>query len=109
LEARDALRGEESLSFCLAPPAPYTVGDETLQRMAVLAEEIDVPIHCHVHETKDEIAQGVAKDGVRPFERLRRLGVVGPRLIAVHAVHMDDAELEVMAREGVSVAHCPSS
>ena len=109
LAARDAFRGEGLLSFCLAPHAPYTVGDETLKRIAVLAEEIDVPIHCHVHETRDEIAQGVAKEGVRPFERLRRLGLVGPRLIAVHSVHLEDAELDVMAREGVSVAHCPSS
>jgi 5-methylthioadenosine/S-adenosylhomocysteine deaminase len=109
LATRDAFRGEKLLSFCLAPHAPYTVGDEMLEHMATLADKIDVPIHCHVHETRDEISQGVAKDGVRPFERLRRLGIVGPRLIAVHSVHMDDAELEVMARERVSVAHCPSS
>jgi 5-methylthioadenosine/S-adenosylhomocysteine deaminase len=109
LATRDAYQGEALLSFCLAPHAPYTVGDEMLRRMAVLAEELDVPIHCHLHETQDEIAQGVAKDGVRPFERLRRLGVIGPRLIAVHAVHLEEAELDVMAREGVSVAHCPSS
>jgi 5-methylthioadenosine/S-adenosylhomocysteine deaminase len=109
LATRDAYREEPLLSFCLAPHAPYTVGDEMLKRIAVLAEEIDVPIHCHVHETRDEIAQGLAKDGVRPFERLRRLGVVGPRLIAVHCVHLEEAELDVMAREGVSVAHCPSS
>ena len=107
--ARDEFRGEPLLTFCLAPHAPYTVGDETLKRIAVLAEEIDVPIHCHVHETREEIAQGLAKDGMRPFERLRRLGVVGPRLIAVHAVHLEETELEVMARQGVSVAHCPSS
>jgi 5-methylthioadenosine/S-adenosylhomocysteine deaminase len=107
--ARNQFRGEALLTFCLAPHAPYTVGDETLKRIAVLAEEIDVPIHCHVHETREEIAQGLAKDGMRPFERLRRLGLVGPRLIAVHAVHLEDTELDVMAREGVSVAHCPSS
>ena len=109
LAARNAFHGEKLLSFCLAPHAPYTVGDEMLKRMAVLAEEIDVPIHCHVHETRDEIAQGLAKDGVRPLERLRRLGVVGPRLIAVHCVHLEDIELDVMARAGVTVAHCPSS
>jgi len=109
LATRDAFRGEKLLTFTLAPHAPYTVGDEMLKRMAVLAEEIDVPIHCHLHETKDEIAQGLAKDGMRPFERLRRLGVVGPRLIAVHSVHLDEAELDAMAREGVTVAHCPSS
>jgi len=109
LATRDAYRGEPLLSFCLAPHAPYTVGDETLKRCAVLAEELDLPIHCHLHETRAEIEQGVAQHGVRPFERLRRLGVVGPRLIAVHAVHLDETELDVMAREGVSVAHCPSS
>ena len=109
LATRDAYRGEPLLDFCLAPHAPYTVSDETLRRIVVLAEELDMPIHCHVQETRDEVDQGVARHGMRPFERLRRLGVVGPRLIAVHAVHLDDTELDVMAREGVNVAHCPSS
>ena len=109
LATRDAYRGEPLLRFCLAPHAPYTVSDETLRHVVVLAEELDVPIHCHVHETRDEISQGLAQHGVRPFERLRRLGVVGPRLIAVHSVHLEEPELDVMAREGVSVAHCPSS
>jgi 5-methylthioadenosine/S-adenosylhomocysteine deaminase len=109
LATRDTYQGESLLSFCLAPHSPYTVGDAMLKRMAVLAEELDVPIHCHLHETRAEIEQGLARDGVRPFERMRRLGLVGPHLIAVHAVHMDDTELDVMAREGVSVAHCPSS
>ncbi len=109
LATRDAYRGEPLLSFTLAPHAPYTVGDETLKRIAVLAEELDLPIHCHVHETATEVEQGVAQHGVRPFERLRRLGLVGPRLIAVHAVHVNEIEMDLMAREGVSVAHCPSS
>ena len=109
LAIRDAYQGEPLLTFCLAPHSPYTVGDEILRKIAVLAEELDLPIHCHVHETRDEIEQGIAQHGVRPFERLRRLGVVGPRLIAVHSVHLDAAELDTMAREGVSVAHCPSS
>jgi len=109
LATRDAYRGEPLLSFCLAPHAPYTVGDETLRHIAVLAEELDLPIHTHVHETNDEIASSVAKHGVRPLERLKALGIVGPRLIAVHSVHVNEAEMDLMAREGVSVAHCPSS
>ena len=109
LATRDAYQGEALLSFALAPHAPYTVGDEILKRIAVLAEELDVPIHTHVHETLGEIEQGIAQHGVRPLERLRRLGIVGPRLIAVHAVHLEEDELDLMAREGVSVAHCPSS
>jgi len=109
LATRDAYRGEELLSFCLAPHAPYTVSDETFRRIATLAEEIDAPIHTHVHETVDEVMQGVARSGMRPLERLHRLGVVGPRLIAVHAIHLEEAEIDLLAREGASVAHCPSS
>jgi 5-methylthioadenosine/S-adenosylhomocysteine deaminase len=109
LATRDAYRGEPLLSFTLAPHAPYTVGDETLRRVAILAEELDVPIHMHVHETATEVAEGAAQHGARPLSRMASLGLVGPRLLAVHAVHLDDRELDLMAREGVSVAHCPSS
>ena len=109
LATRDDFRGEPLLGFCLAPHAPYTVADETLRRIAVLAEEIDVPVHTHVHETRGEIEQGLAQHGMRPLERLRRLGIVGPRLVAAHAVHLEATEIELLAREGVSVAHCPSS
>ena len=109
LAARDAYLGEDLLAFALAPHAPYTVGDETLKRIAVLADELDLPVHTHVHETEEEITLGRSQHGVRPLERLRRLGIVGPRLIAVHAVHLDDVEIELLAREGASVAHCPSS
>src|SRR6185437_2172260 len=66
-------------------------------------------IHTHVHETREEVEQGLARNGMRPLERLRRLGIVGPRLIAVHSVHLEDGEIELYARENVSVAHCPSS
>jgi len=109
LATRDDYQGEALLTFTLAPHAPYTVADEMLARMAVLAEELDIPIHMHVHETAVEVEESRRQHGVRPLERMRRLGLVGPRLVAVHAVHLDDTELDLMAREGVSVAHCPSS
>lgn len=109
LATRDTYRGEPLLSFCLAPHAPYTVSDETLRHISVLSEELDVPIHTHVHETHEEIETSIAHHGVRPLERLKQLGIVGPHLIAVHSVHVNEAEMDIMAREGVSVAHCPSS
>ena len=66
-------------------------------------------MHIHLHETEHEIERSLAEHGVRPLERLRRLGLVTPNLIAVHAVHAEPAERELLARHGCSVAHCPSS
>jgi len=109
LATRDLWRGDPLVSFTLAPHAPYTVADQTLKRIAVLAEELDLPIHTHVHETEDEISESIAKYGCRPLERLDRLGIVSERLIAVHAVHLNPHEVQLMAQRGASVAHCPAS
>ncbi len=109
LALRDALREQQLLSFCMAPHAPYTVSDKTFARLITLAEELDLPVHMHVHETEDEIQRSLARHGLRPLERLRRLGLVGPNLIAVHAIHLAHDEIELLVQNGSSVAHCPSS
>lgn len=109
LELRDRLRHEELLSFCLAPHAPYTVSDATFAKIARYAEELGLPVHIHLHETADEINGELAKTGERPLARLQRLGLVGPQLIAVHAVHLNADEIAVLATHGASVAHCPTS
>ncbi len=109
LAARDSLRDDPLVSFTLAPHAPYTVSDATLRRIAMLADELDLPIHTHVHETDDEVRRSMAQYGCRPLARLDRLGLVSERLIAVHAVHLDDAEMELLAERGASIAHCPAS
>ena len=108
-ELRDRTREEPLVSFCLAPHAPYTVSDPTFRQVATMAAELDLPVHVHVHETEHEIERSVAEHGVRPLERLRKLGLLGPGLIAVHAVHLNNDEIHLLAREGCSVAHCPSS
>jgi 5-methylthioadenosine/S-adenosylhomocysteine deaminase len=109
LELRDRSRDEPLASFCLAPHAPYTVSDSSLKKISTLAAELDVPVHIHLHETKDEIERSLAEHGVRPLERLASLGLVGPNLIAVHAVHLSEPEIDLLARQGCSVVHCPSS
>ena len=109
LAVRDAWRGHPGISFSLAPHAPYTVSDATFQRVRALADELDLPIHTHVHETATEIREAVAEHGMRPLARLARLGVLGENLIAVHAVHLDDTDIELLAHHGCSVAHCPTS
>jgi 5-methylthioadenosine/S-adenosylhomocysteine deaminase len=109
LELRDRSRDESLASFCLAPHAPYTVADSSFRRISTLAAELDVPVHIHLHETRGEIARSLAEHGVRPLERLARLGLVGPGLVAVHAVHLEAAEIDSLAQHGCSVVHCPSS
>jgi 5-methylthioadenosine/S-adenosylhomocysteine deaminase len=109
LAARDELKEEPLLSFCMAPHAPYTVSDKTFTKVVTIAEELDLPIHTHLHETRTEIEDSLAQHKVRPLERLGALGVLGPRLIAAHAVHVTDEEIDALARHGASVAHCPSS
>lgn len=109
LAMRDRWLDDPLAGFALAPHAPYTVGDEPLRRVATLARELGLPVHIHVHETADEVAQGIERHGCRPLERLARLGLVGPELVAVHAVHLEPAEIELLARHSASVAHCPHS
>jgi len=109
LELRDRQGEDPLVSFCIAPHAPYTVSDPTFRQIATLAAELDLPVHLHVHETESEIERSLGEHGVRPLERLRRLGLLGPNLIAVHAVHLQDEEIQLLATHGCSVAHCPSS
>jgi 5-methylthioadenosine/S-adenosylhomocysteine deaminase len=109
LKTRDAWRDQPELSFALAPHAPYTVADKTFERIATLAAQLDVPVHIHLHETLEEIDDSMRRFGVRPIRRLERLGLLNPGLIAVHAVHMQPDEVELLAQTGCAVAHCPTS
>jgi 5-methylthioadenosine/S-adenosylhomocysteine deaminase len=106
---RDSLRDEPLLSFCLAPHAPFTVSDQTFAQITIYAGELDLPVHIHLHETAQEVSDSLAAHGMRPLARLERLGLLGPGLIAVHGVHLDAPEIDLLARHGCSVAHCPSS
>ena len=109
LAVRDALRDEPLLTFCMAPHAPYSVSDATFEQVAIYAAELDLPVHLHLHETREEIQESVKKHNVRPIQRLQRLGLLGPGLIAVHAVHMEPGEIDLLAAHGCHVAHCPAS
>jgi len=109
LAVRNKWHGHSLINFAIAPHSPYAVPDTGLERAACLAAELDLPIHMHVHETVGEINDSLAASGMRPLARLERLGLLGPNLIAVHAVHLDETDLALLARHGCSVAHCPVS
>lgn len=109
LNLREAHLHHPLVSFCLAPHAPYSTSDSTLEKVATYAAQLDLPVHMHVHETEDEIIKGQASHGVRPLARLRDLGLLGPNFIAVHGVHLDENERSMLAQHGCHMAHCPSS
>jgi len=109
LALRDDWIDHPLANFCLAPHAPYTVSDQTLEKIVTYAAQLDIPIHMHIHETEAEIQHGVATHGVRPLARLKALGLLTPSLIAIHAVHLNDDEIALLASHGCHVAHCPSS
>jgi len=75
----------------------------------MLADQLDVPVHLHLHETAQEVEQSLKEHGQRPLARLDRLGLVNDRLIAVHMTQLTDAEIHLCAERGVSVVHCPES
>lgn len=106
LEKKSNLPG---IKWILAPSHPFTVSDEALLEIKALAEQYDLPIHMHVHETVDEIEQSIKDYGMRPLERLHRLGLLSNRFIAVHMTQLTPEEIELVRKTKTNVVHCPES
>ncbi|NII75628.1 5-methylthioadenosine/S-adenosylhomocysteine deaminase [Dyella sp. SG562] len=108
-EVHDSFRGDALIGTAFAPHAPYTVSDQSFERIRVLADQLDIPVHLHTHETAHEVEEEKQKSGLRPFQRLQQLGLVNDRLIAVHMTQLTEGEIAACAEAGVSVVHCPES
>lgn len=109
LAVHDEFRDEPLLGTSFAPHAPYTVADASFERIRMLSDQLDVPVHLHLHETAHEVEESRREHGARPFARLQSLGLVNDHLIAVHMTQVTDAEIAACAEAGVSVVHCPES
>ncbi len=108
-EVHDQWRDDALIATAFAPHAPYTVNDANFERVRMLSDQLDVPVHLHLHETAQEVEQSLEKHGQRPIARLDRLGLVNDRLIAIHMTQLTEAEIHLCAERGVSVVHCPES
>lgn len=97
------------VSTCYAPHATYSLPDEGFHELRVLADQLDLRVQIHLHETAAEIVNATQATGRRPADRLREHGFINASLLAVHAVHLNDEEIAEFAEQGVSVAHCPRS
>ncbi len=103
------LKHHPRIKIAFGPHAPYTVSDANLEKVRVIAEELDAAIHMHVHETAFEVQQSVEQYGERPLARLARLGLLGPRLQAVHMTQISEDDLALLVESNSSVIHCPES
>ena len=97
------------ISTSFAPHSSAALTDDSFRELRVIADQLDIRVQIHLHETLGEIERSVRETGKRPFARLADLGLINRSLIAVHAVHMNDDEIAQMSDKGVSVAHCPKS
>lgn len=109
LALADALKGDPLIHVCFAPHAPYTVSDESFQRIRIYADQLNLRVHIHVHETEFEVEQARRVHNERPLARLKRLGFLGPDLTAVHMTQLTPGEIEDLAEHRVVVVHCPES
>lgn len=109
IAVHDQFRNDPLVRTAFAPHAPYSVSDAPLRRVLTLANELELPVHMHVHETLAEIKGSIEQFGERPIGRLHRLGLVNPALIAVHVTELQDEEIGLLAHSGTQVVHCPES
>lgn len=109
LQLFDDFKHHPRLSIGFGPHAPYTVGDEKIKEIVMLAAQLNAPIQMHVHETAQEVQHSIQQHGERPLARLNRLGLLGPRFQAVHMTQVSDADIALLVQSNTNVIHCPES
>jgi 5-methylthioadenosine/S-adenosylhomocysteine deaminase len=109
LRLHDEYRGDPLIATFLAPHSPYAVGDESLRRVGRIADELELNVVTHLHESPLEVRESLERHGCRPLERLQRLGLATPQLVAVHFVHATPEDIAIVAEAGAAVVHCPES
>ena len=102
-EFRDNWRDNKLISTSIAPHAPYSVSNSTFELINTYAEQLNLTIHTHLHETRNEIEESIKQFSSTPIERLSELGLLGPKLMAAHCVHLSENDIYQLKSNGVSV------
>lgn len=102
-------KGHSHITPAIGPHAPYTVSEHNLRRCSALSESLGVPLVIHVSETQTEVAQILAKSGMRPVTYLDNIGFLSNKTVIAHAVKVDGNELDTIKRCGCGIAHNPES
>ena len=97
------------ITISLGPSTPFLCSADLLAWVRDTAQARDLGIHIHLSETMTEVEESLRDWGIGPIERLEQLRLLGERLSAVHCVHLSPTEMDLLARQGVTVVHCPKS
>src|SRR6266536_4885711 len=100
-------RADGRLQCCFAPRFAVSCTRELLTGVSELARKHQVMIHTHASENKSECEIVERESGLRNVAYLDSLGISGAHVVLAHCIHLDDAEMEILARTGTNVAHCP--
>ncbi|MBN2655102.1 MAG: amidohydrolase family protein, partial [Nitrospirae bacterium] len=109
VEFAEAYKSDDLITACIAPHSSYTCSPETLSKVVKTAESLNLPVCTHLSETEWEVSEIKSRYGSRPVNHLDKLGVLNEKLIAAHCVWLDEHEIELLAKRGVSVSHCVES
>ena len=102
-------RGDGRIGASVGLHASFTLEDATLERAAGMAADLGLGCHIHAAEDVADVEDSVSRSGKRVVERLDSFGILGPRSIAAHCIHVDERETAVLAESGTIVAHNPQS
>ncbi len=102
-------KGDGQIAAMMGLHASFTLSDETIEKCVGIAREAGVGCHIHVAEDAADLADSLARYGVPTVMRLEKLGVAGEQSIFVHCVHIDEAEMDILASTRTSVVHNPES
>jgi 5-methylthioadenosine/S-adenosylhomocysteine deaminase len=105
----ESWQGHPLITPAVAPHAPYTCTPAILEACAKLAMEFDVPLHIHISETQQEVDEWREKYNMPVVPWIKKLGVLEPKVIAAHCVHIDEGEIHTLEHSRTGIAHNPSS
>ncbi|KMT21130.1 amidohydrolase [Clostridium cylindrosporum] len=100
---------EGRITVMAAPHAPYTCSDKYIHSIMNLADELNIPMHMHLSETREEVKECLEKYGKSPIEHMEELGLFRFKTLAAHCVHLSDKDIDIIAKNKVSVANNPGS
>ena len=103
------LHKQTLLKVALGPHSLWCMRATTVPKIAALLEEIDMPLHIHLHETAAEVAAAERDNGCRPLTTLHAAGLLNHKTQCVHLAIANSTDIELLAKTGAHVIHCPTS